>query len=314
MSAPKIVVVTGPTASGKTALGAALAKAFGGEVVSADSMQIYKGMDIGTAKPRPEETLGVPHRMIGVVSPFEDYSVARYVADAGAWADDILARGKTPFLVGGTGLYIDSLLSGRTFAPRDGDGAARARYSALYDERGGEAMLRLLAERDPARAARLHPNDKKRVVRALEASELGEELTAHDAKTRELPPRYGAAVIVLNFRDRAQLYARIDARADAMMAQGLADEVRGLLDAGLSRERTAMQAIGYKEIAAALCGECSMEEAADAVKLRSRRYAKRQISWCSRYRDALRVDWDARPDFAEALRLSTAFVSAAGIR
>jgi len=312
--ADRVVVITGPTATGKTKLGVALAKRFGGEVVSADSMQLYRRMDIGTAKPTPAEKEGVPHHMMDVAEPEEAYSVSRYVAAAAACVDDILARGRLPLIVGGTGLYIDSLIAGRTFAPRGEDTALREKYGALYDEKGGEAMLDLLAAGDPARAAKLHPHDKKRIVRALEVLEgAGTALSAHDEETKKRPPRYEAATIVLDYADRADLYARIDRRVDEMMAAGLADEVARLLAAGVPPEATAMQAIGYKELAAALAGEGTLEEAAETVKRASRRYAKRQLSWCGRYRDACRIRWGKVPDFDEGLRISTEFLHSAGL-
>ena len=252
---PKLVVITGPTASGKTALGVALAQRLGGEVVSADSMQIYRGMDIGTAKPTPEEMQGVPHHMIDIADPAENYSVSRYAAQAAACVDDILARGKLPIVVGGTGLYIDSLIAGRTFADGTADTALRQELSERYDEIGGEGLLGELRKVDPERAARLHPADKKRIVRAMEVYILtGKTITQHDAETRAVPPRYDAAKIALDFADRQDLYDRIDRRVDAMVRQGLFDEVRALLAAGVPADCTAMQAIGYKELAAAVRG------------------------------------------------------------
>ena len=227
---PKLVVITGPTASGKTALGVMLAQRLGGEVVSADSMQIYRGMDIGTAKPTPEEMQGVPHHMIDIADPTENYSVSRYAAEATACVDDILARGKLPIVVGGTGLYIDSLIAGRTFADGTADTALRQELNERYDEIGGEGLLGELRKFDPERAAKLHPADKKRIVRAMEVYILtGKTITQHDAETRAVPPRYDAAKIALTFADRQDLYARIDRRVDAMMQQGLLGEVRALL-------------------------------------------------------------------------------------
>ena len=301
----RVLVVTGPTATGKTRLGVMLSKALGGEVVSADSMQIYRRMDIGTAKPTRAEMEDVPHHMIDVADPEEGYSAARYVQEASRCCDDILSRGRVPVIVGGTGRYIESLISGRDFAPRSS--GSREKYSAMYDEIGGERMLELLRERDPERAGRLHPNDKKRVVRSFEALEEGVSISGHDTITRSRPPRYDAAYIVLNFSDRAELYRRIDARVDQMVESGLISEVQGLLSSGLEAGSTAMQAIGYKEIAAALAGETTMEEALELIKRGSRRYAKRQISWCGRYGDALRINWEKTPDFDEALRISTSF-------
>jgi tRNA dimethylallyltransferase len=311
---PKIAVVTGPTATGKTRLGVLLAKTMDGEVVSADSMQVYRRMDIGTAKPAPEETRGVPHHLIDVADPDEHFSVARYVAAAGAACDGILGRGRTPIVVGGTGLYIDSLIAGRRFALRDDGGRCRAELSARYDEIGGQALLRELSQIDPSRAEKLHAADKKRIVRALEVFLLtGKTITAHDEETKKRPPRYDAAVIALDFKDRADLCARIDARVDEMVRSGLFGEVRALLDTGLSPESTAMQAIGYKEAAAALRGECSEAEAVARIKTESRRYAKRQRTWLRAKPDVFWILWEKEPDFDFALSLSTDFLRSCGV-
>lgn len=312
--AEKIVVVAGPTASGKTALGIALAKDFNGEIVSADSMQIYRGMDIGTAKASLAEREGIPHHMLDVAEPWEDYSVARYVEQAEACCRDILRRGKLPILVGGTGLYIDSLVSGRDFAAVDSDQGLREALSAEYDALGGEAMHRRLQEIDPERAAILHPGDKRRIVRALEVYRLtGMTITEHDRQTRALPKRFDAAAIHLNFKHRAALYARIDRRVDIMVEQGLFREVEGLLAAGLSPESTAMQAIGYKEAVRSLRGELRREEAVDLIKQASRRYAKRQLTWFNRDKEALPILWEDEPDFEYARRLSTEFLHSRGL-
>lgn len=312
--AEKIVVVAGPTASGKTALGIALAKELNGEIVSADSMQVYRGMDIGTAKATMAEREGIPHHMLDVAEPWEDYSVARYVEQAEACCRDILARGKLPILVGGTGLYIDSLISGRDFAAVDSDQGLREALSAEYDALGGEAMHRRLQEIDPERSAILHPGDKRRIVRALEVYRLtGMTITEHDRQTRALPKRFDAAAIHLNFKKRPALYARIDRRVDAMVEQGLFREVEGLLAAGLSPESTAMQAIGYKEAVRALQGELSREEAVDLIKQSSRRYAKRQLTWFNRDKEALPILWEDEPDFEYARRLSTEFLHSRGL-
>ena len=311
---PKLVVITGPTASGKTALGVALAQRLGGEVVSADSMQIYRGMDIGTAKPTPEETQGVPHHMIDIADPAENYSVSRYAAEAAACVDDILARGKLPIVVGGTGLYIDSLIAGRTFADGTADTALRQELSERYDEIGGEGLLGELRKVDPERAARLHPADKKRIVRAMEVYILtGKTITQHDAETRAVPPRYDAAKIALDFADRQDLYDRIDRRVELMVRQGLFDEVRALLAAGVPAGCTAMQAIGYKEAVAAVRGEATPQEAVAAIQLASRRYAKRQLTWLRRDRDLFWLRHEKTPDMDRACRLSTQFLSGRGI-
>lgn len=311
---PKIVVVTGPTATGKTRLAVALAKDFDGEIVSADSMQLYRRMDIGTAKVTPNEAQGVPHHMIDVAEPDESFSVARYVLEAGRCIDDILSRGKLPILAGGTNLYIDSLVSGRDFAENEGDNALRESLGAEYDALGGDKMLERLREIDPERAAKLHPADKRRIIRAIEVYTLsGRTITQHDAETKAIPPRYEAVRIVLDYEDRAELYRRIDSRVDEMVAQGLFDEVKALLDEGLSPDMTAMQAIGYKEPAAFFRGELTREEAIELIKRESRRYAKRQLTWLRRDDSALRIRWGVSPDFNEARRLSTEYLHSRGL-
>ena len=309
----KIVVVAGPTASGKTRLGIELAKMYGGEIVSADSMQLYRGMDIGTAKATKEEQAQAVHHMLDVADPSEAYSVARYVDEAGAVCDEILVRGRVPILVGGTGLYIDSLISGRDFADNQEDKALRTELEAEYDRLGGEAMLQKLAAFDPERAAKLGAGDKRRIVRAVEIYRLtGKTATEHDEETRRRPPRYDAARIVLNYKNRADLYARIDQRVTRMAADGLFDEVRRLLDSGLAADCTAMQAIGYKEAVLALKGELAEDKALDLIRQGSRRYAKRQITWFGRWEGALRILWEAEPDFGAALQISTAFLQSRG--
>jgi len=311
---PKIVVITGPTATGKTRLGILLCKKLGGEVVSADSMQVYRGMDIGTAKPSLAEMEGVPHHMLSVVSPKEQFSVSRYVEMAAECTDGILRRSKIPFLVGGTGLYIDSLISGRSFAGTTEDKELRRELSERYDALGGEKMLEILAQSDPERAARLHPNDKKRIVRALEVIKLtGRTLSEHDRETKLVPRRYDALKIALTFRDRAELYRRIDVRVDMMMEAGLEAEVRKLLKSGLSPESTAMQAIGYKELVAAIEGKCTISEAVEAIKKESRHYAKRQLSWLRRDESIRWIFWENEPDFEKAVQFSTALMEEYGI-
>ena len=311
---PKVIVVAGPTASGKTRLGIELAKLYNGEVVSADSMQLYRGMDIGTAKAPLSERGGVPHHMIDVAEPTENWSVSRYVDEAAKVCDELLSKGKLPVIVGGTGLYIDSLLSGRDFADTQEDKALRNALSEEYDRLGGERMLEKLRSFDPERAGKLAATDKRRILRAMEIFSLtGRTITEHDRETKALPPRYEAAYIVLGYKDRADLYERIEMRVDRMMDEGLFAEVQRLLDSGLSRDSTAMQAIGYKEAAAALRGEISREEAIEKIKISSRRYAKRQITWFGRREDALRILFDREPDFTYACQLSSAFSAAKGI-
>lgn len=314
MSEQKVLVLVGPTASGKTRLAVELAKEHNGEVVSADSMQIYRRMDIGTAKPTAEEMEGIPHHMIDVADPEEDFSVARYVEMAAACVDDILARGKLPIVAGGTGLYVDSLLSGRTFAAFSPESSLRQELEGELAERGGEAMLAELAQVDPEAAGRLHPNDHKRIVRALEVyRSTGKTISQHNRETRSLPPRYQALTIGLNFQDRADLWARIDARVEQMAAAGLEREVRELLASGLSPTCTAMQAIGYKEFVAAVEGEMTWREAEELVKLRSRQYAKRQITWFKRNPDTHWLLWNKNPDFGNARRRSTEFLLEFGV-
>ncbi len=297
-----ILVITGPTATGKTALGAALALELGGEVISADSMQIYRGMDIGTAKATPEEMRGVPHHMLDVADPRESWSVARWSDMAAAVTRDIYARGKRPLLVGGTGQYIQALLAGTDFAAAPGEDGLRARLSREYDQLGGEAFRARLAAVDPSRAEKLFPADKKRLVRAMEVYLLtGETITEHDLRTAALPPRFPSVRFALTYRDRETLYRRIRLRVDRMDRAGLFGEVEALLSAGLSPESTAMQAIGYKEAAAALRGECTRLEALDAIKLASCRYAKRQLTWLRRDGQLHWIFREDCPDEASAL-------------
>lgn len=296
----RVLVITGPTATGKSALGVLLAQHLGGEIISADSMQLYRGMDIGTAKITPAEMRGVPHHLIDVADPSEDWSVARWVSAAAEIAEDIFARGLVPIIVGGTNLYIDSLLSGRDFAEREESGL-REELSAHYDAVGGEAFREELRAVDPARAEKLAPADKKRLVRAMEVFRLtGEPISVHDARTRALPPRWDSLRVVLSYAEREALYARIDERVDAMVREGLFTEVETLLRQGLSPESCAMQAIGYKEVVEALSGKCSAEQAVDAIKQNSRRYAKRQLTWLRRDTGAQRIAWDGVPDLPAA--------------
>lgn len=311
---PKILVIVGPTASGKTRMAVELAQRHNGEVISADSMQIYRTMDIGTAKPTQEEMGGIPHHMIDVADPEEDFSVARYVEMAARCVDDVLARGKLPIVAGGTGLYIDSLLSGRTFAPFSPDSALRGELERELAEKGGQAMLEALAQVDPEAAQRLHPNDHKRIVRALEVyRSTGKTITQHNRETQAIPPRYNALTIGLAFQDRQAMWRRIDQRVDEMVAAGLEDEVRRLLTSGISPKCTAMQAIGYKEFTQALSGEMTWQEATDVVKLRSRQYAKRQLTWFGRNPNTRWVRWDDPPEFEQGRRASTEYMEEFGI-
>ena len=286
-----IICIAGPTASGKTALAVELAKELNGEVVSCDSMYVYKRMNIGTAKPSLEEMDGIVHHMIDVAEPDEDFSVSKYCDMATPIVDDILKRGKTAIIAGGTGLYMDSLIRGNDFAPFPSTGM-REKLEAQADEQGMEAMLNLLHSIDPDAAARLHLSDRKRIIRALEVYyETGETITAHNLKTQAIPPRYTPLWLGLDFADRAELYRRIDLRVSIMLQQGLVEEIRQLLASGIPQKCTAMQAIGYKEFVAALDGRCTIEEAAEEVRKSSRHYAKRQLTWFRRNKN---IHWITR--------------------
>ena len=275
-----ILCIAGPTASGKTALAVELAKDLNGEVVSCDSMQVYRRMDIGTAKPSREEMQGIPHHMIDVAEPDEDFSVSRYCAMAAPIVDDIVARGKTAIIAGGTGLYMDSLIRGNDFAPFPSTGV-REKLEAEADEVGLPAMLARLREIDPDTADRV--SDRKRILRALEVYlETGETITEHNRKTQLLPPKYTPLWLGLDFADRGELYRRIDKRVDIMLEMGLMEEIRSLLDSGIPEKCTAMQAIGYKEFVNALEGREPLSQAAEEVKKASRHYAKRQLTWFRR--------------------------------
>ena len=278
----KIVCIAGPTASGKTSFAVALAKALDGEVVSCDSMQVYRYMDIGTAKPTKEERQGIPHHMLDVADPNEDFSVSRYCEMASPIIDDILARGKYAIVAGGTGLYMDALIRGNAFAPCPSTGM-REKLEAQADRDGMQAMLDLLTSIDPHAAAKLHLADRKRILRALEVYyETGDTITAHNLKTQSIPPKYNALWFGLEDADRADLYNRIDRRVLDMVEAGLIDEIKALLCRGISENATAMQAIGYKEFLAALAGKCSTEDAVAHVQQASRHYAKRQLTWFRR--------------------------------
>ena len=279
---PQIITIAGPTASGKTALSILLAKEMDGEIVSCDSMQVYKDMDIGTAKPTLEEQAGIPHHMLSVAEPWEDFSVSRYCAMADPIVEDILRRGKSPIIVGGTGLYMDALIRGNAFAPCPSTGR-REELEALAASQGIEAVIERLRAVDPESAARLHPSDQKRIIRAMEVYlETGVTITEHNRKTQEIPPKYQPIRFALTDRQRQTLYDRIDRRVDAMLEAGLMEEIQGLLARGIPEKCTAMQAIGYKEFVAALHGESTLEEAGQQVKQSSRRYAKRQLTWFRR--------------------------------
>ena len=297
----KIVCVAGPTASGKTRLAVELAKAYDGEVLSCDSMQIYRGMAIGTAAPTPEEMQGVVHHMIGVADPGEDFSVGKYVELAEPVLQDILSRGKTCVVCGGTGLYADSLLLGRSFAPCPSTGM-RETLEAEARQSGIEPLLARLKEVDPEAGARLHPSDNRRIIRALEVYlETGETISEHNRKTKLLPPKHEAVWIGLSFENRQDLYDRIDLRVERMLQDGLLDEIRALLASGISPAATAMQAIGYKELVAYLNGDTDFAESVALLKKNTRHYAKRQLTW---FRRDSRIRWYNTADYPNAMAIA----------
>ena len=279
-----IICIAGPTASGKTALAVELAKHTNGEVVSCDSMYVYRHMNIGTAKPTTDEMQGIVHHMIDVAEPTEDFSVSRYCEMATPIVDDIIARGKTAIIAGGTGLYMDSLMKGNDFAPTPATGH-REKLEEKLQKEGLTALTELLERIDPEALERSQ-NNPRRIIRALEVFyETGETITAHNLRTQAIPPRYQPIWLGLDFEDRAELYRRIDMRVDIMLEAGLLEEIRHLLDTGIPSNCTAMQAIGYKEFVGALTGLDTLENAADAVRQGSRRYAKRQLTWFRRNKD-----------------------------
>ena len=280
---PRILAVVGSTASGKTSLAVELARQMGGEIVSCDSMQIYKGMNVGTATPDESERCGIPHHLMDFVDPTDPrgYSCADYVTDARAAVSDILNRGKLPILCGGTGLYLDAFLRGGTFEVTDSDPALRAELCALAQREGNDALHALLAELDPETAATVHPNNVKRVARAIEICRTtGRKKSDLDRESREPACPYDATVIGLRYESRQLLYDRIHRRVDIMLEQGLLEETRRLREAGVFEVcKTAAQAIGYKELFPYLDGEAPLEVCVETLKMATRRYAKRQITW-----------------------------------
>ena len=305
---PAVVAVAGPTATGKTALGVALALRFGGEIISADSMQIYRGLDVGTAKVTAEEAHGVPHHCVDILPPEAAFSVADFTALAARLIDEIGARGRLPILVGGTGLYIQSLLYGVRFAEEKAPAGLREALAAELAARGPAAMYAELQAADPEAAAAIHPNNHLRVLRALEHYRAtGRRLS--EQKAASLPPErpYRALVLGLDFPAREQLYRRIDARVDRMLEQGLLEEARMVYDRRASC-RTAAQAIGYKEFFPYFAGEDSLAHCTEQLKQASRRYAKRQLTWFRHMDGVVWLDAGAPDLAAQALRLAEAFL------
>ncbi len=290
MKKDPVLVLAGPTAVGKTALSLGLAEHFGAEIISADSMQVYKGMDIGTAKATPREQARVPHHMIDVADPALPYSVADYVGQAGPLLQDILARGRLPLITGGTGFYIQALLKGLDFSETLKDTAIRNRLQARMETEGPLALHRELEELDPAAAAAIHPHNRKRLIRALEYfEETGQRFSELNLKQQAQASPYRVLYLVLNL-PRELLYRRIEERVEQMFRAGLVEEVKALKAKGIPAESTAMQALGYKEVLAYLEGRCSREEAIARIKLGSRHYAKRQLTWFKREQGTIWLD------------------------
>ena len=308
MSKPRVVAVGGPTASGKTALSVALARAFDGEIINADSMQIYKNLDVGTAKPSAEERQGIPHYLLDFLSPETPYSVADFTAAADPLIRDITARGRLPLVVGGTGLYITSLLSGMAFAPEKTDPAIRARLQARADTEGGAALYAELQRIDPDYAAQVHPNNLPRVIRALELFEAtGRRMSDQRREARPAEAPYHALCLCLTCRDRAVLYSRIDRRVDEMVENGVLDEARQVYD-HRDAYRTAAQAIGYKEFFPYFEGTANLTECTERLKQATRNYAKRQLTWFRRQNDAVWLYLDEEDVTEHACTLVRAFL------
>jgi len=278
-----VFMLAGPTASGKTECSIRIARELGCEIVSCDSMQLYRFMDIGSAKPSEEELRAVPHHLIGEIDPRERMTVAKYRNLAREAVFDILDRGKTPLVCGGSGLYMDALMYDMDFAAAPGDSESRKEYYRIAEESGPEKLHSMLADLSPESAARIHPNNVKRVVRALEAVEAGEPVGDFDAERK---PAEGYDCVLAGITwDRETLYHRINERVDALMERGLLEEVKGLVDMGLTAEDISMKGIGYKELIGHLNGEYDLEEAVRLVKRNTRHYAKRQMTWFRRYKD-----------------------------
>lgn len=296
-----VIVVAGPTASGKTDLAIDIALAVGGEIVCADSMQIYKYMDIGTAKATPEERKKCPHYLLDFVDPRMEFSVADYVGVCHTRIADIVSRGKIPVMCGGTGLYINSVIDDVEFGEYENDQALREELRTIAEAEGGEKLIEILREFDPVSAERLHPNNLKRVIRAIEFYKVsGIPISEHQEETKKKESRYAPVMFMIE-HDREVLYERINKRVDIMMNAGLIDEVKGLLDMGLTRDLNSMQGIGYKEMASYLSGEMTLNDAIEMIKQNSRHYAKRQLTWFRR--DERIVNLNPETAFDDAMKI-----------
>ncbi len=294
LSIPKISILVGPTAVGKTSISVAVAKAMNCEIISADSAQVYKYMDVGTAKIKPEEMQDIKHYMIDEVYPDENFSVAEFRERAETYIKEISAKNKLPLIAGGTGLYINSLLNNLDFTPAVSDEAFRNEMQQQAEEKGNEYVHGLLEPIDPTSYSKLHPNDVRRVIRALEVYKYtGKPISYFQEESKKIPPRYNYSYLGLTM-DRQKLYDRIDKRVDIMMQQGLIDEVKKLLDMGYTKDLVSMQALGYKEIINYLEGEYTLEEAVTIIKRDSRHYAKRQLTW---FRRDERIEWVNLDDY-----------------
>lgn len=290
---PPLIVLTGPTAVGKTKLSLSLAKAVDGEILSADSMQVYRHMDIGSAKIRKTEMQGIPHHMIDILEPWEPFNVALFKEWGKECIGEIYSRGHIPIVTGGTGFYIQALLRDIDFTESDDDTEYRQDLERLAAEKGAACLHGLLREVDPEAAEAIHANNIKRTIRALEFYHLtGERISKHNEQESQKPSAYNSCYFVLN-DDRERLYARIEQRIDEMLAEGLAEEVRKLRDMGCRRDMVSMQGLGYKEIMAWLEGETTLEEAVEILKRDTRHFAKRQLTWFRRERDVIWVNKDA---------------------
>ena len=287
---PPLVVLTGPTAVGKTKLSITLAKAIGGEILSADSMQVYKHMDIGSAKIRPQEMQGVPHHLIDILEPWEEFNVVVFQKKCFECMEGIYQRGHIPILVGGTGFYIQAVLRGIDFTENEENTAYREKMERLAAEQGPEVLHAMLKEVDPVSAEAIHAHNIKRTIRALEYYELtGEPISAHNEREKERTSPYNFSYFVLT-DDREKLYEKIELRIDEMLAEGLVDEVKHLQESGCHRGMVSMQGLGYKEILAYLDGECSLEEAVYTLKRDTRHFAKRQLTWFRREGEVTWID------------------------
>lgn len=302
-----LIVIGGPTACGKTGFSIKLAKKIGGEIISADSMQVYRYMDIGTAKVTPEEADGVPHYLIDAFDPDEEYNVMLFQQKAKACMEEIWAKGKIPILVGGTGFYINALLYDNDFTETENDSSYREECYKLAEEQGAEVLYARLKEIDPAYAEIIHANNVKRVTRALEYHHLtGQKFSEHNAEQKTKDTPYTAAVIILTM-EREKLYARIEERIDLMMEQGLLEEVKGLLDRGYTPDLVSMQGIGYKEFIPYFNGDCTLEEAVTQLKTNTRRFAKRQLTWFRRQIEGLWIDM-SKTSGEEAMAEALAYI------